>query len=180
MKKILIILFATFLTVFLSGILAINFFEDRLIDTFKKQIIDKTNLNISFSKIHFSIFKNFPYGSFILDNTKIYYFQDNSKDTLVCSKFLSFKINTINLFRNRYEFPVIIISDAIINLDVDKLNLLLSQKTKVNSNINYLLDTKILKLKKCTVRYNYKENSSSNFIWIIQPFQELYLLMIYL
>ena len=157
MKKFVIFFLALVLFIFLSVFLAVKICEDRIVNTFKKQIIDKTSLNINFSEIHFSVLKNFPYGSFILDDAQIFYSKTNSNDTLICAKKISFKINLLNLFSRFYEFPEIIITDGIINLDYDKLDLLLSKEKNSNQENVYHIVTKKIKINRCIVKYRYKE-----------------------
>ncbi len=157
MKKFIIRFLAFALTLTLSVFLMVTVFEDRLVDAFKKQIIDKTSININVSEIHFSIVRNFPYGSFILDDAQIFYSKENRKDTLIAAKKISFKINTLNLFRRIYEFPEIIISNGIINLNNDKLDLLLSEEKTANQTGSDRIETKRIKLNRCRVKYCYKE-----------------------
>jgi hypothetical protein len=157
MKKLLILVLSLALTLFLAVLLIILVFEDQFVDAFKKRIIDKTSININFSEIRFSVFKNFPYGSFILDDAQIFYSKENCKDTLISSKRISFKINTLNLFRSIYEFPEIIITDGKINLYADKLDSLLSKEKSVNRTEAYRIETKRIKLIRCRVKYRYAE-----------------------
>lgn len=144
----------------LSFFLLSKVYEDCLIVEFKKQIIDKTNINIDFEEIHFSILRYFPYGSFNLDNAKIFYSMHNRNDTLLHAKNLCFKINTINLFKSIYEFPEIIISDGSINVKGELLDTLF--KSSADENPKYLIETKSIKTYRCTFRYNYENSISLN------------------
>ena len=116
MKKFFLVFSSIILVLILSVFLFSKVYENRLIGEFKKQIIDKTNINIDFEEIHFSLLRFFPYGSFNLDNAKIFYSMYNRKDTLLHSKNLCFKINTINLFRGIYEFPEIIVLMLVLSI----------------------------------------------------------------
>lgn len=155
MKKFFAFLFIVVFGFFLFAYIIFAVYEDRFVETFKAKIIDKTNISLNFSKVHFSIIKNFPYGSFILDNAQIFYSKENHNDTLLKADFLSFKINTINLFQSIYEFPEITITDGLINIKGDKLNLLFPSKSNKEQDTIYLIDTKRIKLNKCSIKYSY-------------------------
>ena len=160
MKKLFLVFSSIFLVLILSVFLFSKVYEDRLIVEFKKQIIDKTNINIDFEEIHFSILRYFPYGSFNLDDAKIFYSMHNRNDTLLHSKNLCFKINTLNLFRSIYEFPEIIISDGSINVKGELLDTLF--KSSIDENPRYLIETKSIKTNRCTIRYSYENSISLN------------------
>lgn len=146
------------LFLFLSIVIFFKFFESRLVNSFKNKIIDKTDINLDFKGIHFSILKNFPYGSFILDDAKIFYSKLNRNDTLVDANKLCFKINTINLFSSIYEFPEIIVSDGSISIKGEMLDSLFSKDKNPGQETNYLIETKNIKLIRCKVNYCYEKS----------------------
>jgi len=163
MKKFLILLLGLVITLFLSVFILVRVYEDRFVDAFKKQIIDKTGININFSEIHFSIFRNIPYGTFILDDVQIFYSKENRKDTLINAQKISFKINTLNLFRSIYEFPEIIITDGKICLYADKLDLLLTKEKTGYQLGSFQIETQKINLIRCWIKYHYKEIVKLNF-----------------
>jgi hypothetical protein len=132
-------------------------FETRFVDAFKNQIIDKTNLNLNYSKIHFSLLSSLPYGSFILDDAIVLYSKEDHLDTLLSAKKISFKINVINLFKNAYLFPEIVVSDCMVNLNYDKLDFLFSEKKGEKRDNHLLVETKRIEIKRCWVKYRYRE-----------------------
>jgi len=156
MKKLLLIVLS-FLTLFIICIIVIStFFEERIIRTFKTEIIDKTSLNIDFSNIHFSLIKSFPLGSFILDDAYVFYSKKDRKDTLIHSQKLNIKVNTLKLLNNIYEFTEISAFNSFICIKSDKLEQLLSSG---NSNENsYLIKTKRIRLTKSILSYIYDDS----------------------
>ncbi|NVO08580.1 MAG: hypothetical protein HXX16_01330 [Bacteroidales bacterium] len=158
MKKFFISLFILILCLALSIAFILFAFEDRIIEKFKSQITDKTDIGINFSKVHLSIFKNFPYCSFVLNDACVLYTPDKHSDTLISSKTIIFKINTINLFRSIYEFPEIEFSDGIINIKSEKMSLLFSKKDSKESLSSYIIKTERIKIKNCLVKYSSTKN----------------------
>lgn len=128
-------------------------YEERLTTEFKKQIIDKIQINIDFDNIHFSIFRYFPYCTFTLDNAKIFYSKHNRADTLLKSENLFLKINALSLFKSVYEFPEIIISNGSININGKLLDTLFSQSNSDYITSSYLVETKSIIIDKCTIKY---------------------------
>jgi len=154
MKKLLIALLILIISLTLSVAIILFVFEDQIVDTFKKQIIDKTNINLNYSKIHLSLFKNFPLCSFVLNDASILYSSEKGSDTLLFSKNLRFKINAINIFRSIYEFPEIVVSDGKINIIKEKLDLLFPTEN-VNKKPNlFLIKTERIKITKCLIKYS--------------------------
>ncbi len=162
MKKFIFVFSSIILALFLTILLFFKVYEDRLVRAFKIKIIDKTNINIDFEEIHFSILKYFPYGSFNLDDAKIFYSMHNKKDTLLHSKNLCFKINTINLFRSIYEFPEIIISDGSISIKSELLDTLFKSSNIESQNTSYLVETKNIKINRCKISYCYENSINLN------------------
>ncbi len=155
------IFFATSVVIIVMALLVIvfvKFYEKRLIQTFKSEIIDNTDLNLDFSEIHFSIIKNFPYGSFILDDALIFYSKPSRNDTLISTKKLCFKINAIDLFRNVYDFPEIIIYDGLLNIDIDKISRFLPESEGNQNESGYIVKTKSIKIVRCKVTYTQKKD----------------------
>lgn len=162
MKKFLKVISIVFLALVLSVIILVKVYEKRLVEAFKNEIIDKTDLNIDFSNLHFSILKNFPYGSFILNDAHIFYSKPSRRDTLLSTKMLCFKINLINLFRNSYDFPEIIIYDGLINIDNDKIDQFLPDKNVKNEDSEYIVNTESIKFIRCRVKYTQKKDININ------------------
>lgn len=156
MKRFFIVTLFIIVALTASILCFVKIYEKRLIVAFKNEIIDKTDLNIDFSDIHFSIFKNFPNGSFILDDANIFYSKHNRIDTLISSQKLCFKINAINLFRNVYDFPEIIIYDGLININIDKLDQFLPSAGGKNSN--YIVNTNNIEFVRCRINYASKKD----------------------
>ncbi|RPH32399.1 MAG: hypothetical protein EHM93_09560 [Bacteroidales bacterium] len=162
MKKFFLMLLALLLILFLSIFLFSKVYEDRLVQAFKNQFIDKTNLNVDFEEIHFSLLRYFPYGLFTLDNAKIFYSKHNRKDTLLNSKQLRLKINAINLFKRIYEFPEIIISDGSIRIKGEMLDTLFTGGDNTNQKNNYFFDFKSIKLVRCKIQYHQRKSIAMN------------------
>jgi hypothetical protein len=163
MKKFIVVFSLSIIALILSIIILFKLNEEQIVEKFKKQIIDKTDININFRKIHLSVIKNFPYCSFVLDDTYIFYSKEKNADTLLYAKVLSFKVNTINLFQDVYEFPEIIVFDGFINIKTDKIGLLF-QSNKANNSINpYIIKTKRIKIKKCLLNYYLGKSIKLNF-----------------
>lgn len=158
MKKFFLSIFFIFIALVLFSLIFVKVYEKRLIETFKNEIIDKTDLNIDFSDIHFSILKNFPYGSFILEDAHIFYSKPSRIDTLASTQKLCFKINAINLFRNVYDFPEIIMYDGLINIDMDKIDQFIPNTNDDNSKTEYIVNTKSIEFVRCKVRYLQKKD----------------------
>ncbi len=157
MKK-LIIYFSGFVIFLIICFIVISvFFEEKIIIAFRNQIIDKSSLNVDFSSIHFSLVKNFPYGSFILNDVNIFYSKKDRNDTLIHSKKLNIKVNTLKLLKNIYDFPEIKASDATINIKADKFEQLFSE-SNLNDN-TYLIKTKRIRLINCYLIYSNEESN---------------------
>ncbi|NOU18282.1 MAG: hypothetical protein HOO91_12070 [Bacteroidales bacterium] len=163
MKKVFIGLLILILTLGLSIAFIFIAFEDRIVEKFKKQIIDKTDININFSKVHLSLFKNFPYCSFVLNDAYVLYTSNEHSDTLITSKKVSFKINTINLFRSIYEFSEIEFSDGTINIKSEKVSLLFQNKDSNKSSNSYIIKTERIKIIHCLVKYSCGKNITLSF-----------------
>lgn len=163
MKKIFISLIILIFTIIVSTALLLKIYESRIIEGFKKQIIDKTEINFNFSKINLSLLKNFPYCSIILDDVYIYYSNDKNPETLLFSKNVSFKINTINLFQGIFEFPEIAISDGYVNIDGDKIGELFSNETVDEPENSFSIKTEKIKLKRTRVTYSLGKSLKLNF-----------------
>ncbi len=163
MKKVFIGLLILILTLGLSIAFIFIAFEDRIVEKFKNQIIDKTDININFSKVHLSLFKNFPYCSFVLDNAYVLYTSSKHSDTLITSKKVNFKINTINLFRSIYEFSEIEFSDGTINIKSEKVSLLFQNKDSNESLSSYVIKTERIKIIHCLVKYSSEKKVTLSF-----------------
>lgn len=163
MKKVFIGLLILILTLSLSLAFIFIAFEDRIVEKFKKQIINKTDININFSKVHFSIFKSFPYCSFVLDDAYVQYTSNNNSDTLIASKKVYFKINIINLFRSIYEFSEIEFSDGIINVKSEKVSLFFHKKNSNESLSSYIIKTERIKFIHCLFNYSSGKNIALSF-----------------
>lgn len=157
MKRFFLVTSLIFIALILSAIVFVKIYEKRLIDSFKNEIIDKTDLNLDFSDIHFSILKNFPYGSFILENAHVFYSKPSRNDTLVSTKKLCFKINALNLFRNVYDFPEIIMYDGLINIDFDKIDQFIPYSTGEENQSEYIVNTKSIEFVRCKINYIQKK-----------------------
>lgn len=158
MKRFLFVTSFIFIALVLSVLIFVKIYERRLIDAFKNEIIDKTDLNIDFSDIHFSILKNFPYGSFILEDAHVFYSKPSRNDTLLSTKKLCFKINAVNLFRNVYDFPEIIIYDGLINIDIDKIDQFIPDGNDNQNKSEYIVNTKSIEFVCCKVNYIQKKD----------------------
>ncbi len=158
MKKIILSISFIFIALVLSVLIFVKVYESRLIDAFKNEIIDKTDLNIDFSDIHFSVLKNFPFGSFILEDANIFYSKPSRNDTLISTKKLCFNINVINLFRNVYDFPEIIVYDGIINIDIDKIDQFIPSSNSDQNKSEYIVNTKSIEFVRCKVNYLQKKD----------------------
>lgn len=161
MKKIVFSLLLV-ISIVIVFILSITFFnEKKIVNEFKNQIIDKTNYNLDFSSIHFSLINGFPYGSFVLDNAYLFYSKESRKDTLLHSKKLYIKVNLFKLIRHIYEFPEIKAIDATININADKIDQIFP-KGKSNNGF-YLIKTQKIRLTNTLLKYSYKESFKLRF-----------------
>lgn len=158
MKRFFLVISFIFIALLVSVLIFVKIYESRLIDAFKNEIIDKTDLNIDFSDIHFSILKNFPNGSFILEDAHVFYSKPSRNDTLLSTKKICFKINAVNLFRNVYDFPEIIIYDGLINIDIDKIDQFLPYSNGDQNKSEYIVNTKSIEFVRCKVNYIQKKD----------------------
>jgi len=163
MKKVFISLFILTLTIGLSVAFIFIAFEDRIVEKFKQQIINKTDININFSKVHLSLFESFPYCSFVLDDAYLLYTSNKNSDTLITSKKVYFKINIINLFRNVYEFSEIEFSDGTINIKSEKVSSLFQNKDTNEPLSSYIIKTERIKITHCLVKYSSGKNITLSF-----------------
>jgi len=163
MKKFFIAFCMLILTLIISTTLILNVYETRIINKFTKEIIDKTDISFNFSKINLSLFKHFPYCSIILDDAYVFYTPDKLSDTLLFAKTVSFKINTINLFRSIYEFPEIEVSNGILDIKSDKIELFFLGDGTISTNISYIIKTHRIKIKKSLIKYSLGDNIRINY-----------------
>jgi len=154
MKKLLLIILSLAIFFIICTIVISLFFEERIVRTFKTEVIDKTSLNIDFSNIQFSLIKSFPLGSFTLDDAYIFYSKKDRNDTLIHSQKLNIKVNILKLLNNVYDFTEISASNAYVNINADKFEQLFSSESS-NKN-SYLIKTKKIRLKNCSLKYCYK------------------------
>lgn len=154
MKKLLLIILSLAIFFIICTVVISLFFEERIVRTFKTEVIDKTSINIDFSNIQFSLIKSFPLGSFTLDDAYIFYSKKDRNDTLIHSQKLNIKVNILKLLNNVYDFNEISASNACININADKLEQLFSSESSRENS--YLIKTKKISLKKCSLKYCYK------------------------
>lgn len=154
LKKIFLFSSIVILLSLLVSICLVVIYEDKLIDQFKKQIIDRASIKIDFSKIDFSLFQNFPYGSVIMDNATIYY-PDNIHDTLISCNKLSLSINLVSVLKGYYNISEISISNGMVNIEYNKFENLFESKSSENNRNTLLIETKKLVLNNCLIKYRY-------------------------
>lgn len=159
--KIFAITLATVAVVFLGvmGYLALN--QDSIAHKLAAVFKEQSAISFEYSDLNFSVTKQFPFASLVLQNFSAVY--PNSNDTLLSIKELMLSINVLSLVNGDYYFSSIALNKGVFNYSQPKIDGLLKnfatddgQKSDTNRIIRF--DRILLK----QVKVNYIAEEAPN------------------
>ena len=119
-KKFIRITFYTFLTLFVGvGLFAI-FNQEKILAAFKAKINELLTTKVKVDDVSLTLFEDFPNVSVKLDHPIIFDAIPGSTDTFVVAQSIYFSLDIVKLLQGSYNVDEISISDASINIKIDR------------------------------------------------------------
>lgn len=119
-KKFIKIAFYTFVTLFIGvGLFAI-FNQDKILAAFKAKVNEVLTTEVKVDDVSLTLFEDFPNVSVKLDHPIIFDAIPGSIDTFVVAQSIYFSLDIVNLLQGNYNVDEVSITDASINIKIDK------------------------------------------------------------
>jgi hypothetical protein len=145
----------------ITGIALITAFSDQLIDRFTKELTRNSPVEFSYRTISLSLWKNFPYSTFSLEEALVKYKIGSSNDTLLFCKSFGFKVNILKLIIGKYELNNISANDGVLNYIPCKFKSLVGTNSSVATGSKLAFSIKHATIANFMVNYNSVETGES-------------------